>query len=83
MEEQSEQREDRGAEVAITVNDKQHRIHRGRQAVAAIKSAAAVALADDLIQVVRNKPVPLADDGSVTIKGGEIFISHPKGAGSS
>ncbi|MDE2039850.1 MAG: hypothetical protein KGO96_08500 [Elusimicrobia bacterium] len=53
-------------------------IHRGHQTVAQIKTAAGVPLAYDLEQVVNGKLVPLADDGAVTLKGDEKFISHPK-----
>jgi hypothetical protein len=72
-----------GPLVHITVNNVQYEIHRGRQTVAAIKTAGKVPLADDLEQVIDNKLVPLADDGAVTIKGGEVFVSHPKDSGSS
>jgi hypothetical protein len=83
METESQQHEDHGPEVTITVNDKEKRIHRGHQTVVAIKLAGDIPLADDLVQVINKKPVPLPDDGAVTIKGGETFISHPKGSGSS
>jgi hypothetical protein len=72
-----------GPIVIITVNNVQREIHRGRQTVADIKTAGKVPLADDLEQVVDNKLVPLADGGAVTIKGGEVFVSHPKDSGSS
>lgn len=72
-----------GPVVTITVNNAKCEIHRGRQTVAAIKTAGKVPLADDLEQVVDNKLVPLPDDSSVTIKGDEVFVSHPKDSGSS
>jgi len=72
-----------GPIVTITVNNAQCKIHRGHQTVSAIKTAGKVPLADDLEQVVDNKLMPLPDDGAVTIKGGEIFVSHPKDSGSS
>ncbi len=72
-----------GPIVEIKVNGKAYPIHRGRQTVAAIKSAGKVPLADDLEQVVDGRLVPLPDDGSVTIKGHEVFVSHPKDSGSS
>ena len=82
MDTQQHKHEEHGPEVTIHINDHDVRIHRGRQTVAAIKAAGGILLADDLVEVVNRKPVPLPDDGSVTIKGGEHFISHPKGAGS-
>jgi hypothetical protein len=72
-----------GPIVSINVNNEDYRIHRGRQTVGEIKTAGHVPLADDLEQIIEGKLVPLPDDGAVTIKGGERFVSHPKDAGSS
>jgi len=72
-----------GSIVSIAVNNVQYEIHRGRQTVAAIKTAGQVPLADDLEQIVDNKLVRLPDEGAVTIKGGEMFVSHPKDSASS
>lgn len=72
-----------GPLVTITVNHIDHKIHRGRQTVADIKTVGNVPLADDLEQVVDGKLIPLPDGGAVTIKGGELFVSHPKDSGSS
>jgi hypothetical protein len=69
--------------VAIIVNTHEYRIDRGVEKVAEIKKIGHVPLADDLEQVIAGKLVPLPDDGSVDIKGGERFISHPKDSGSS
>jgi len=72
-----------GSIVSITINNTRKEIHRGRQTVAEIKAAGNVPLADDLEEVLENKLVPLPDDGAVTIKGGEVFVSHPKDSASS
>ncbi len=72
-----------GPLVTITVNNVPYEIHRGRQTVTAIKTVGKVPLADDLEQVVDNKLVLLPDNSEVTIKGGEVFVSHPKDSGSS
>jgi len=72
-----------GPQVTITVDTKPYKIHRGRQTVAAIKTVAGVPLAFDLEQLVEGKLTPLADDASVTLKGGEVFLSHPKDGGAS
>jgi hypothetical protein len=72
--------------VTITINNKQYLTHRGRQSVSDIKKLGGVPQADELAEViVGNTPplTPLADDGHVTIKGGEIFISYPRDSGSS
>lgn len=72
-----------GNYVTITVNNGHVSIHRGHRTVADIKTAANVPLADDLEQVIDGKLTPLPDDGAVTIKGGEQFVSHPKDGSSS
>jgi hypothetical protein len=69
--------------VTITVNNVQVKIHRGRQSVSAIKTAGQVDQVDALDQVIDGKLVGLPDDGAVTIKGGEGFISHHKDNSSS
>jgi hypothetical protein len=73
-------------QVTITIDNADVPIHRGRQSVAAIKSAGKVPLAYQLEQVNDGGTPPLTelkDDGSVTIKGGERFLSHPRDSGSS
>jgi hypothetical protein len=74
---------ERGPTVTITINNVPRTIHRGRQTVAAIKEVGGVPLAEDLDQVIHGKLTPLPDDGAVTIKGGEEFVSHVKDGGSS
>ncbi len=69
--------------VTIIVNSLEREIHRGRQPVSEIKRVGEVPQADQLEQVIDGKLVPLADDGAVTIKGGEEFVSHPRDSGSS
>lgn len=72
-----------GPEVTITINNDPFRIHRGRNTVIEIKKVGGVPLADELEQLIDGKLVPLPDDGAVTIKGSEIFISHVRDSGSS
>lgn len=72
-----------GPTVTISINNREYSIHRGRETVIEIKKTGNVPLADDLEQVIDGKLTPLPDDGAVTIKGGERFISHPKDSGSS
>jgi hypothetical protein len=73
----------RGQKVEITVNGEELKIHPGPQSVADIKKAGAVPAAMELEQVVGGKLTPLPDDASVTIAGGEIFISHVRDSKSS
>lgn len=69
--------------VEIIVNDKPYQIHRGRQTVSEIKTVGQVPLAHTLVLVEGSTLKPLPDDGSVVIKGGEEFKSHPKDGGNS
>lgn len=82
-----EVKEDKGNEgkeiVSITVNGNECKIHRGRQTVAEIKRGGNVPAADELSQIIDGKITPLADDGSVVIKGGEIFVSNVRSGSSS
>lgn len=72
-----------GPTVTITVDTKPFTIHRGHQTVVEIKKIAGVPLAFELEQLIEGKLLPLADDGGVTLKGGEVFLSHPKDGGAS
>lgn len=69
--------------VEISVNGEKIHIHRGRQSVCEIKHLGHVPQADVLAEVVDGKLVDLPNDSSVTIKGGEVFYSHPQDSGSS
>jgi hypothetical protein len=71
-----------GPEVTITVNNVPKLIHRGRRTVAEIKTVGGVPQADDLAQVIEGKLLPLPDNDAVTIKGREVFVSHPKDSAS-
>jgi hypothetical protein len=81
--EQSNPRPEPGPEVKIQINGVSKLIHRGHQTVAEIKKVGGVPLADELEQLIDGKLNPLPDDGAVTIKGGEIFMSHVRSGGSS
>lgn len=76
-------RPEHGPIVSITVDTKPRNIHRGRRTVTEIKEVGEVPLAFDLEQLIDGKLTLLPDDGSVTIKGGEQFFSHPKDGGAS
>jgi hypothetical protein len=83
METQSSEHAEHEPNVSVRINDNERFIHRGRETVVEIKKVGHVPIADDLEQIINGKLEPLADDASLTIHGGEQFISHPKGAGSS
>jgi len=69
--------------VDIVVDGTNRQIHRGRNTIAEIKQVGQVPAGYDLDQIVDGQLSPLADDASVTIKGGETFQSHPKDGASS
>ena len=68
--------------VSIRVNNVERQIHRGHQPVSEIKRIGEVPAVDELAQVVDGKLVPLDDDAAITIKGGEVFVSHPRDSAS-
>jgi hypothetical protein len=69
--------------VTIQINGTSYQITKGNHSTEELKRLASVPLADDLDEVKNNKPHPLQDDGHTNINGGEVFVSHPKGSGSS
>jgi len=69
--------------VTIVIDDNPWTIHRGSQTVSYLKTLAGIPLAYDLDKIIDGNFEPLPDDGRVTIKGGEIFISHVKDGSSS
>jgi len=72
-----------GPEVHITINGASKLIHRGRRTVTEIKTLGGVPSADELEQLIDGKLTPMPDDGEVTVKGGETFLSHVRSGGSS
>ncbi|HKW22800.1 MAG TPA: hypothetical protein VJO13_15545 [Ktedonobacterales bacterium] len=67
-----------GPEVTITINNEPYQVHRGRQTVTYLKGIAGIAQSFELDELEDGRLAPLADDGSVTIKGGEEFKSNLK-----
>ena len=74
---------DTGPMVTITINGTQFSIHRGHQTVADIKAVGGVNPVHELEQVEDGQLRPLPDSGAVTLKGKEVFISHPRDSASS
>jgi hypothetical protein len=74
---------DTGPKVSITINGTTVLIHRGHRPVAEIKAAGGVNPAHELEQVENGQLRPLPDDGAITLKGDEVFISHPRDSASS
>lgn len=65
------------AVIEIIVNGKPHKIRRGSHSVASLKELVHVHAADVLQQDVGGTLTTLADEGTVVIEGGEVFMSLP------
>lgn len=63
--------------VEITIKDKTYTIHRGNEKVLAIKELGGINPNHVLVQIIDGQLKDLPNDGSVTIKGGEVFKCHP------
>ena len=70
-------------EVNITIDGTEYKIPQGTYTVAEIKRIGHVPAAYELEEKIHGKLTPLADDGSVNIKGEEVFIGHPRDSSSS
>ena len=74
---------DTGSHVDITVNAVPYTVHRGHTTVVELKRIASVPPAHELEQIEAGQMRPLPDDGAVTLKGREQFVSHPRDSASS
>jgi hypothetical protein len=70
-------------QVHIKIDNVVYLIHRGSHTVAELKTIGKVPAADELEELVNGELKPLDDNGRVTIKGGEVFISHVRSGASS
>jgi cell division protein ZapA (FtsZ GTPase activity inhibitor) len=71
------------SKVEIIVDGKAYKIKRGNEPVSAIKSVASVPAAYQLDQDINGVLTPLDQNGTVNIKGGEVFVSYPAAGSSS
>ena len=69
--------------VSIKINDKPYSIKRGPHTVAELKKLAGVPMSDELSELVKGKLVPLQDQATVSVKGGEEFFSCKREGSSS
>jgi len=72
-----------GPNVSITIDGKPFELHRGNQSVAGIKALGGVPGANQLDLDINGVLTPLDQNGSVVIKGGEVFVSYPATGSSS
>ena len=70
-------------EVSISINNVEHTIAPGHTTVKELKKLGSVTAGDELVQVVDCEVVALEDGGTVCIRGGEVFVSHPRQGGAS
>lgn len=76
--------QERGDEkVPIFVNKDKYFVNRGPETVAYLKELDHVPPADELEELIQGKLEPLPDSGTIDIKGGEKFFSHPRTGSSS
>lgn len=79
VENNQKEHHDNGKEnVKITINNNMYEVHRGHHSVAELKALDQIPLAYELNIIIGNKFDPLPDDGGITIKGGEEFISNAR-----
>lgn len=69
--------------VNVKIDGVEKPIHRGSHTVVELKTLLGVDQLQDLDQQIDGVLTPLANDGRVTIKGGELFFSHARTGGSS
>lgn len=73
-----------GPDVSVSINGTSKTIHRGSWKVSALKDALGVGGASNFEEVLADGSFkPLTDDQRITIKGGEKFVTHGGGGGSS
>ena len=69
--------------VKITIDGNPYEVKRGQHSVSQLKAIGHVPADYELEEIIDGKLDPLKDDATVHIKGGEEFVSHPKGGKSS
>ncbi|MDB5388770.1 MAG: hypothetical protein JWM11_4416 [Planctomycetaceae bacterium] len=69
--------------VSVTVDTKQKKVRPGIYVVSEFKRLVKVKADYELEDIIEGKLTPLADDAKITIKGGEVFVSHARQGGSS
>lgn len=69
--------------VTVTINGNPKQIHRGNYIVSQLKSVLGVDASQALDEVIGGEFKPLEDNEHITIKGGEVFVSHARHGGSS
>jgi hypothetical protein len=74
---------EKAGKVEVTVDSKDRKVRPGDYTVSAFKSEVKVDAAKELEQLINGKYEPLNDAATITIHGGETFLSHVRRGGSS
>jgi len=72
-----------GPDVTVTVDTLPKTVHRGSWIVSDFKKEVGVDSSRALDEVIGGAFKPLDDNQRITIKGGEVFVSHVRQGGSS
>lgn len=72
-----------GRQVQVTIDNRSVEIQSREYVVWQLKEALGVEASRELEQVIDSKLVPLGDSTKIHIRGGEVFVSHVRGGGSS
>ena len=75
--------DDHGHLVDVTVDGVKKSVRKGKYIVSEFKAVVGVAPELELDQVIGGEFKPLPNDSEIKIKGGEQFVSHSGGGGSS
>jgi hypothetical protein len=69
--------------VLVKVDGNEHRVTAGDYVVSRFKELVGVDAGRELDEVIHGELRPLKDEQIICIRGGEVFISHARGGGSS
>jgi hypothetical protein len=83
QEEDVREHEDHKQRVTVIVDRKEHKVEPGTYVVSEFKRVVHVDPEKELEEIVHGELKPLDDGASITIKGGEVFVSHVRRGGSS
>jgi hypothetical protein len=72
-----------GKSVTVTVDTQPHTVRKGRYVVSDFKATVGVDAAYQLDEVVNGEFIERKDAEKISIKGGEVFVSHVRGGAAS
>lgn len=69
--------------VSVTIDNSTKDINKGVYTLVELKEALGVDANRELLEIKGNEPKPINSNSKIHIEGGEEFVSHGKGGGSS